>query len=297
VVVVFGSLNVDLVARVARLPAPGETLIATDFAISPGGKGANQALAARRAGARVRLFGHVGDDALAHAAVAQLNEAGVDLAGVEAIEGLTGIALIHVDAQGQNTITVASGVNALARAARVPDHALQHGTTLLLQLEVPLDEVRALAHRARARGARVVLNAAPAARLPGTLLDDVSVLVVNETEAEALARDFDVGDARALCARFAGTEHTLVITRGPQGAVYTSAEGVHERPAPRVQVIDTVGAGDAFTGALAAALDRGADLDRAVSEGLAAGALACTRAGAQSAMPAHDDIRALADTL
>jgi ribokinase len=112
-----------------------------------------------------------------------------------------------------------------------------------------------------------------------------------------LARELDAGDQRALCARFAGTDHTLVITRGAHGAVYTTAEGVHERPAPRVKAIDTVGAGDAFTGALAAALDRGADLDRAVSEGLAAGALACTRVGAQAAMPTHEEIRALADTL
>jgi ribokinase len=297
VVVVFGSLNVDLVARVPRLPEPGETLIATDFAVSPGGKGANQALAARRAGAQVRLFGHIGRDAMGDTAVQLLQEAGVDLAGVQVTDGITGIALIHVDAGGQNAITVASGVNTAARAAQVPDGALQQDTTLLMQLEVPLAEICALARRAAARGARVVLNAAPAARLPAELLDDVAVLIVNETEAQALARDLDVGDARALCARFVGTEHTLVITRGAQGALYTSVEGVHERAAPRVTVLDTVGAGDAFTGALAAALDRGADVDRAVSEGLAAGALACTRHGAQAAMPTHDEIRALADTL
>lgn len=296
-VVVFGSLNLDLAARVTRLPSAGETLLAAGFALSPGGKGANQALAARRAGARVRLFGLVGRDPLADAALALLRESGVDLAGVHTVDGLTGIALIHVDANGQNAITVASGVNAQARAAQVPDGALQHDTTLLLQLEVPLAEVSALAHRAAARGARVVLNAAPAARLPTDLLDDVSVLVANETEADALARDQCAGDVDALCGRFAGTERTLVITRGAGGALYTSPEGVHARAAPRVQAVDTVGAGDAFTGALAAALDRGADMDRAISEGLAAGALACTRPGAQAAMPTHEDIRALADTL
>jgi ribokinase len=297
VVVVFGSLNVDLVARVPRLPEPGETLRAIDFAVSPGGKGANQALAARRAGARVRLFGHIGRDAMADPAVQLLQAAGVDLAGVQITDGATGIALIHVDADGQNAITVAAGVNAAARAAQVPDSALQHDTTLLMQLEVPLAEICALARRAATRGARVVLNAAPAARLPVELLDDVAVLIVNETEAEALARDLELSDARALCTRFVGTEHTLVITRAAQGALYTSVEGVHERPAPRVTAVDTVGAGDAFTGALAAALDRGADVDRAVSEGLAAGALACTRHGAQAAMPRHDEIRTLADTL
>jgi ribokinase len=192
---------------------------------------------------------------------------------------------------------VASGANAQARAAQVPDTALQHHTTLLLQLEVPLAEVCALARRAASRGARVVLNAAPAARLPAGLLDDVAVLIVNESEAASLARDLDAADMRALCGRFAGTDHTLVITRGADGALYTSPEGVHERAAPRVRAVDTVGAGDAFTGALAAALDRGADVDRAVSEGLAAGALACKREGAQAAMPTHEEIRALADTL
>ncbi|HEY1327269.1 MAG TPA: ribokinase [Casimicrobiaceae bacterium] len=296
-IVVFGSLNVDLVAHVARLPAAGETLLASAFVASPGGKGANQALAARRAGARVRLFGHVGRDAFADEAVALLRDSGVDVGGVQAIEGSTGVALVHVDAEGQNAITVASGVNANARAAQVPDSAIVHGTTLLMQLEVPLAEVRALAHRAAARAARVVLNASPAARLPQSLLGDISVLVVNETEADVLARDLGDGDARTLCGRFAGTERTLVVTRGAQGVLYTSAEGVHERAAPRVEAVDTVGAGDAFTGAFAAALDRGADVDRAVSEGLAAGAIACTRHGAQAAMPHHDEIRALADTL
>lgn len=296
-VVVFGSLNLDLVAGVARLPAAGETLLASGFAVSPGGKGANQALAARRAGARVRLFGHVGRDPLADDALALLRESGVDLGGVQPADGLTGVALIHVDAQGQNAITVAPGVNGRAHAALVPDSALVPDTTLVLQLEVPLVQVAALAHRAAARGARVVLNAAPATRLPASLLADVAVLIVNETEARVLAQDLGAADVRALCGRFAGTERTLVVTRGAQGAIYTSAEGVHERPAPRIEAIDTVGAGDAFTGALAAALDRGADIDRAISEALAAGALACTRPGAQAAMPTHEQIRALADTL
>jgi ribokinase len=297
VVVVFGSLNVDLVARVARLPAPGETLLADALEIAPGGKGANQALAARRAGARVRLFGCVGNDPLAAEALMLLRESGVDLAGVHAVEGPTGVALIHVDAQGQNTITVASGANATAHATLVPDNALAPGTTLLLQLESPLREVAALAHRAAARGARVVLNAAPAARLAIGLLNDSAVLIVNETEANALVQDQGTDDLAALCGQFAGTERTLVVTRGAHGAIYTSAEGVHTRPAPRIDAIDTVGAGDAFAGALAAALDRGADVDRAISEGLAAGALACTRRGAQPSMPTHDAIRALADRL
>jgi ribokinase len=297
VVVVFGSLNLDLVARVPRLPVPGETLLGTAFVMTPGGKGANQALAARRAGAEVKLFGHVGVDALASEALALLDGSGVDLTGVTPVEQPTGVALIHVDPHGENAITVVPGANASARAAQVSDGALVPGNTLLMQLEVPLTEVAALARRARARGARVLLNAAPAATLPAGLLADVDVLLVNETEAAALARDLGVDGMDALCRRVAETDGILVVTRGGEGVRYAAAGDITERAAPRVTVVDTVGAGDAFAGALAAALDRGADIDRAISEALAAGALACTRAGAQAALPLRDEIRALADRL
>jgi len=297
VIVVLGSLNVDLVVRVPRLPAAGETLLAGAFGTLPGGKGANQALAARRAGAEVRLFGHVGRDAMAPIALSLLAQAGVDCAGVAAAEGPTGVALIQVAPGGENTIAVVPGANAFTRAGQVPDALLAAGTTVMLQLEVPLPEVTALARRAAVRGARVVLNAAPAAALPPALLADVDVLIVNVTEAEALARDHDVDGVSALCAAFARAERTLVVTRGAEGVLYTAQGETCAHNSPVVDAIDTVGAGDAFAGALAAALDRGADLDRAVSEGVSAGALACTRAGAQPAMPSREEIRALADTL
>jgi len=297
VIVVLGSLNVDLVARVPRLPAAGETLIATAFETLPGGKGANQALAARRAGADVRLFGHVGNDPLAAVALSLLAPGGVDCTGVAVADGPTGVALIEVAPDGENTIAVAPGANALTRAEQVPDSVLVPGNTLVLQLEVPLREVAALARRAAVRRARVVLNAAPAASLPADLLADVDVLIVNESEAGALARGHGVDDLVALCNAFAQAERTLVVTRGAAGVLYTALGETNARKAPVVRAIDTVGAGDAFAGALAAALDRGADLDRAISEGLAAGALACTRAGAQPALPLRDDIRNLADTL
>jgi ribokinase len=297
VVVVFGSSNLDLVARVTRLPVPGETLLGTAFVMTPGGKGANQALAARRAGAQVKLYAHVGSDALAAEALALLRDSGVDLAGVTPVPGGTGVALIHVDARGENAITVVPGANSTVRATMVPDSALVPGNTLVLQLEAPIAEVAIVAQRARTRGARVLLNAAPAATLPAGLLHDVDVLLVNDTEAAALARDLGVDGVNGLCERLATTECVLIVTRGAEGVLYAAGGEITERVAPRVQVVDTVGAGDAFAGALAAALDRGADLDRAISEALAAGALACTRAGAQAAMPLRDEIRALADTL
>jgi ribokinase len=297
VIVVLGSLNVDLVARVARLPKAGETLSARGFDMVPGGKGANQALAARRAGAAVRLFGHIGDDALAAVALSLLADAGVDVSGVAVARAPTGVALIEVDGQGENTIVVAAGANAATRADQVSDALLVPGTTVVLQLEIPLAEVAALAQRAAARHARVVLNAAPAASLPERLFADVDVLVVNETEADALAREHGAQGVADLCAAFARAERTLVVTRGAEGVSYTAQGETFTRKAPVVEAIDTVGAGDAFTGALAAALDRGADLDRAISEALAAGALACTRPGAQSGLPSREEIRTLADTL
>jgi len=297
VIVVLGSLNVDLVARVARLPAPGETLTARGFDTVPGGKGANQALAARRAGASVRLFGHVGDDPLAAVALSLLADEGVDTSGVAVTRAPTGVALIEGDARGENTIVIAAGANAATRANQVPDSVLVPGTTVMLQLEIPLQEVAALAQRAAARRARVVLNAAPAEALPEGLFADVDVLVVNETEAEALARAHGAESVTALCAAFARAERTLVVTRGAAGVSYTAQGETFARKAPAVEAVDTVGAGDAFTGALAAALDRGADLDRAISEALAAGALACTRPGAQAALPSREEIRALADML
>ena len=157
-VLVFGSINVDLVAQVGHLPGPGETVAGASFVIAPGGKGANQALAARHAGAPVALHGAVGDDAFAVAALANLQVAGVDLAGVMQVAGPTGVALVNVDARGENAITVVPGANAQARAAQVPAAALRAGTTVLLQLELPVTEVAALARRARSAGARVVLN-------------------------------------------------------------------------------------------------------------------------------------------
>jgi ribokinase len=290
-IVVFGSINLDLVARVARLPRPGETRAGTSFATSPGGKGANQALAARRAGARVAMFGAVGRDAFAAPALALLDAAGVDLAGVQRADAATGVALIHVDDAGENAITVVPGANARARAADVPDAALAPGTTLVLQLETPHDESLALARRARARGARVVLNPAPAAALPAPWFDAVDVLVANETEAGEIAGPLGLPAAPCEFAAALSERHRLmaVATLGSEGA-FAAAEGTGYRlPALEVDARDTVGAGDAFVGVLAAALDRGDAIDAALALATAAGSIACTRPGAQAALPGADE--------
>ncbi|HXU50598.1 MAG TPA: ribokinase [Casimicrobiaceae bacterium] len=296
-IVVFGSLNVDIVVRMARLPAPGETVPARDWRMLGGGKGANQALAARRAGADVAMIGHVGSDALAQSAISPLSDAGVDVRNVGIAPHPTGIALIEVDAAGENTIGVVPGANAATNAAQVDDGMLTNRTTLVMQLEVPLAEVITLAARARQRGARVLLNAAPAASLPRELVDALDVLVVNQNEARQVATGLGLDGEPALCEALGGGVRLVVVTLGSEGARYAHRGKTGRVTSPRVDVVDSVGAGDAFTGALAAALDRGADVPRAMREAVAAGALACTATGAQAALPRRDAIAALADTL
>ena len=298
-ILVFGSINLDLVARVARLPRPGETLAGESFAALPGGKGANQALAARRAGAEVTLVGAVGDDAFAASALERLEAAAVDLSRVRRVDAPTGVALIHVGEHGENCITVIAGANAQVEPSTVADDLLGPGTTVILQLEVPLPAVLDLALRAHARGARVILNAAPPRPLPPALMSSLDVLIVNEIEAAAIAITVDV---RAMPEAFAAGVYrrfgcATVVTLGAQGALAV-ADGVMLRAAaPSVHVVDTTGAGDAFTGALAAALDRGFAWAGALAAGVAAGSLACTAAGAQTALPSGSAIARLAATV
>ena len=291
-IVVFGGINLDLVARVARLPRPGETLQGRTLAGVPGGKGANQALAARRAGAEVALYGAVGEDAFADRALVLLREAGVDVSGVRTNDAATGIALIHVEDSGENAITVIPGANAQAAADQVADEALSPATTVLLQLETPLPQTLTLATRARRRGARVVLNAAPAMPLDATWIDAIDVLIVNELEASALARALGLpGDIGAFAAKLAQRHAmTAIVTLGAEGAMAASAGVRYAIPALPVRCVDTVGAGDAFAGVFAATVDAGMTLQRALARACAAGALACTRAGAQPSLPHADEL-------
>jgi len=278
-VVVFGSINLDLVARVPSIPAPGETLAALGYETHPGGKGANQALAARLAGARVAMYGAVGRDAFAAPALANLAAAGVDLGGVMRVDGPTGVALVNVDRRGENAITVVAGANAQSRASQVPAERLGAGCTLLMQLETSVGEVAALADRARRSGARVLLNAAPGSPLPDALLANVDFLIVNETEAAAIAP----GLSREAFMRHIGGRFgaTVVMTLGAAGAVMSgNGDVAHEAP-PSVDVIDTTGAGDAFAGTFAAAVDRSAAVREALAAAVHAGARACTHEGAQ----------------
>jgi ribokinase len=292
-IIVFGSVNLDLVARVARLPQPGETITGSHFATLPGGKGANQALAARRTGAEVAMAGAVGDDPFAGDALSGLAAAGVDLGWVRRARAPTGVALIHVDAAGQNAITVIPGANAEARADTVPDVGLIRGNTLLLQLEIPMAAVCDVAARAKRGGARVILNAAPAAELPAGLLAAVDVLIVNAIEAATLAAALGMPSTPEEFAAAMHERHgmSVIVTRGARGALAAADNTLFMIAVPSVDIIDTTGAGDAFAGVLAAALDRGAPWPEALAQATAAGSLACTARGAQTALPERTAIR------
>jgi ribokinase len=279
-IVVFGSINLDLIFPVTHLPAPGETVLGGDYTIAPGGKGANQALAARRAGSEVTMIGAVGRDGFAGSALALLSRNKVDLSLVATTERPTGCAAIAVDPRGENLIAVACGANLDVVAARVPDRLLGPETTLVLQREISIGENAILIERARARNTRIVLSLAPAGPLAPARIDDIDIIIANEGEAATLGID---------AAR--GTRQALVVTRGAAGAfAYLPDGGRIAVPALSIAPIDTTGAGDTFAGALAAGLDQGLALDDALRRASAAAALTCLAVGAQSAMPDRTDI-------
>jgi ribokinase len=290
-IVVLGSINMDLVARVPRLLRPGETLIGRAFATAPGGKGANQAVACARLGAATRMIGRVGDDAFGAALRESLRRSGVDISGVAFQPGVSsGVAVITVDDAGENEIVVIPGANATLDQADLGhlDAALSAARILLLQLEVPLATVAAAAALARRRGVTVILDPAPAQHLPADLYGTVDILTPNEGEAAALV-GFPLDSAEAvvragetLCAR--GTRNVL-IKLGAQGVYWSNGPESAFCPAFQVAAVNTVAAGDAFNGGLAVALAEGRAMREAIRWGSAAGALCATRPGAQSAMP------------
>lgn len=296
-ITVFGSLNVDLVTPVERLPGAGETVLGPGYALHPGGKGANQALAARRAGAEVTLVGAVGRDGFAEIALCLLAEDGVDLAHVARVEAPTGAAFIAVDAAGSNQIVVAAGANALAKADAVEMLRPGEDDLLLLQREVPEGECLRAARAMRAGGGRVVLNLAPAGEPAPELLALTDILIVNEHEALILAGSLGWSETEpdAVARRIDGERGiACIVTLGSAGAVGWHG-GVRRRlEAPVVDAVDTVAAGDSFVGAFAAALQAGFGFSGALQRGLAAGSLACTVAGAQPSVPRREAIEALA---
>ena len=292
-VVVLGSANLDIVVPVPHHPVTGETVMGGDHALVPGGKGANQAVAASRLGATVSFVGRVGPDDAGVTLRESLETAGVDT-GLLRVDpdAPTGIALIGVDAAGDNAIVVSPGANGRVGPEDVVDAAtvVRDAAVLLLQLEVPMEAVTAAARLATGR---VILNPAPAAPLPGDLLELVDVLVPNAIELAQLvgAEPADEVDEVAAQARSLPVD-TVVVTRGADGALLVTPYDHLVIPAPTIHPVDTTGAGDSFCGALAEALARGVELSVAVERAVHAGAVTATRPGAQPAMPTTSDIEA-----
>lgn len=297
-IVVFGSINMDLVVRTPRLPAPGETLTGHSFFTAPGGKGANQAVACARLGAPTRMVGRVGDDLFGEQLRHSLRSFGVQDDGVLTTPGPSGVALIAVDDAAENTIVIVPGANGAVGSEDMPrlERALDGARALLLQLETPLATVAAAARAGRARGATVILDPAPALPLPDELYALADILTPNESEATTLTgipvhdEQSAAAAARALLARGA---RTVIIKLGARGALAADANGVRFWPAFTVTAVDTVAAGDAFNGGLAVALSEGRPFEEAIRWGLAAGALSVTKHGAQPSMPDRAELLAL----
>lgn len=311
-VVVVGSINVDQVVTVDRLPLPGETLIGSSMTLSPGGKGANQAVAAARRGARTAMIGAVGDDGRADDALPHLRSSGVDVSGVDTVPGPTGLAVVSVGGDSENTIVVVPGANGAVGASAVSAHAaaLSEAAVVVLQGEIPVDGIAAAVQHA---GGRVVFNLAPVIDVPADVVKAADPLVVNEHEgrlllaawgaaasaaagasgasASASASDEEarVDDESVVASLRAQGVTSVVMTRGAAGAIVSDASGTVLVASPRVAAVDSSGAGDAFVGALAAGLAAGSSLLEAARDAVRVGAYSVTGVGTQASYPTLDD--------
>ena len=296
-IVVFGSLNADFVFECEAAPQEGETVRAEAFRLEAGGKGANQAAAAARDGGAVAMVGAVGRDAPGDMLLVALRDAGVDVSAVTRVDTPTGCAGITVDRSGANRILVCGGANDDARADMIPEQLLRQASHLVLQLECPIEEVVAAIARARSAGVRVVLNLAPARPIPIEALRACDLLVVNESEAAALAARLGDGATAAPVPPSSAADTAVALhdalgidvvrTLGADGLEAAVAASTVRIPARRIVAVDTTAAGDCFVGVLVAALDRGDGVVAALERASAAAALACTARGCQSSLPSR----------
>ncbi|MEV6365639.1 ribokinase [Micromonospora musae] len=286
-VAVVGSANMDLVAMAPALPRTGETMLGTDFVMVPGGKGANQAIAAARAGASCTFLGAIGSDSFGVTLKARIGAAGVDTGHLRVVYGTSGVALVMVNAEGENAILVTPGANgALTSLTEEELNTVRAADVLVAQLEIPVETVTEAAVVARAAGTRVVLNAAPARPLSDELLAAVDVLVVNEREAHALT-----GRGREAPQALLELTPRAVLTLGAEGVWYGDRDGTAVQVPPvKVETVDSTAAGDAFTAALAVGWGEGRDLVDAVRWAAAAGAACARRLGASVALPYRAEI-------
>ncbi|TKD46840.1 MAG: ribokinase [Mesorhizobium sp.] len=294
-IIVIGSINLDLIANVDRLPAPGETVRGSGFTTAPGGKGANQALAAARAGAKVRMVGAVGKDNFATEALALLRDGKIDLSGVGETFASTGTALIMVADDGENVIAVVPGANDSVVTGDLSKAFMKKGDVVLLQQEIPLQTIDAALDAARAAGAVTVLNTAPFRGEAAALLGKADYVVANESEFDLYGEALSLSgrDRPARMRDYAGkTGRTVVVTLGGDGVLAATPADLLMVPALMITPVDTVGAGDTFCGYFAAGLSSGLPLDQALTRAAAAGSLACLKPGAQPAIPLAKEVDA-----
>ncbi len=293
----FGSINMDLIATTDRLPTPGETVSGTTFTTAAGGKGANQALAARRAGADVKMAGAVGKDAFSDDALALLRDAGADLSLVQQTDEPTGTALILVGGNGENMIAVVPGSNGVLSeedAVSAVD-ATPVGSTMLFQFEIPALSIEAAIYAARAKRVNTIINTAPMIPDAPRIARLADIVVANETEFELFAEEPDMDDVKRqeVMERLHGkTGQTLIVTLGAKGVIAIHDGEIVQVPALKIKPVDTVGAGDTFCGYLAASLDAGMPFKDALHRAAKAGSLACLKHGAQPAIPTAAEVDA-----
>jgi ribokinase len=292
-ILVVGSLNADLVVRAPRFPQPGETISGEDLQVIPGGKGANQAVAAARLGAHVSMLGRVGKDNFGDFLLNNLQSNHVDAQLVQRDDASTGTATIIVDSNGQNSIVLSAGANGKVTTADVEHVSFFHHKLLLLQLEIPTLTVLRAAQLARANNVRVILNPAPAKEIPDELIALTDFIIPNETELSLLT-GVDVNDipsaekaARVLLQR--GAKH-VIVTLGSKGALIVDMETSTQVDTFKVNVVDTTAAGDAFIGGFATALLENKSIEESVQRGCACGALATTKFGAQPSLPTKEEV-------
>ena len=295
-IIVFGSLNIDMVMPVGHFPQPGETVLChVDYLSRPGGKGSNQAVAAARAGAKVAFVGKVGDDSFGRRCINNLKNHSIWAAGIGVSDRPTGCATIAVDAQGANFVIVAPGANLDATADQVPDEVMTEKNILLAQMEVPAPETFAVLARAHAQGCTTILNAAPAAQIAPETLGTVDYLIVNEIEAQQLAQGLGLSEADPLKLAplvAAKGDLTCIITMESKGSVAARGTDVYTVGALPVDVVDTTGAGDAFCGIFAACLQKEHSWLEAFHYASIGTSMSCLGMGAQSGTPSLDDIAA-----
>lgn len=294
-ITVLGSINMDLIATVTRLPKPGETVTGDHFVTAPGGKGANQALAARRAGATVSMAGACGEDEFAVPALTYLRFDSVNLDRVKSASTATGVALIFVGADGENVIAIVAGANGTVSAedARAAVAGMKRGDTLMLQMEVPAAAIEAALAAARDKGITSIVNIAPITPDAKRLAEMADIVIANETEFELFcgSSGLDAGTREAEMLKInRERKQTVIVTLGADGVVAARNGAVHRAKGLEIEPVDTVGAGDTFCGYLAAGLDQGLKFDVALRRAAIAGSLACLKAGAQPSIPLQADV-------